>query len=148
MRSMGAFTRTPPTRVSKLRSTSPSRISETSLEVPPMSKPRARSKPAAAATRAAPTTPPAGPESSACGARKRSAKVNPPEDCISRSREPGSASRSAATCARSSGVRYASTLVVSPRASSPISRAISWDATTWPKPSASASSRRRRSNSG
>ena len=66
-RIIGAFTRTPATSVSKQRSTSPARSSDTSVDVPPMSNPTARSKPAAAATRAAPTTPPAGPESSAVG---------------------------------------------------------------------------------
>ena len=70
-----------------------------------MSKPRARSKPAAAATRAAPTTPPAGPDSSAVGPRKRAASVSPPELCMKRSNDPGSASPSVRTWARSSGVR-------------------------------------------
>jgi hypothetical protein len=102
---MGALTRTPPTRVSKPRCTSPSSISETSVEVPPMSKPTARVKPAAAATRAAPTTPPAGPDSSAVGPRKRSPSVRPPEDCMKRSCEPGSARCSASTWPRSRGVR-------------------------------------------
>jgi hypothetical protein len=90
-----------------------------------MSKPTARSKPAAAATRAAPTTPPAGPESSADGPRKRSPSLSPPDDCMKRRLDPGSARSSADTWRRSSGVRYASTTAVSPRASRPISWAIS-----------------------
>ena len=90
-----------------------------------MSKPIARSKPARAATSDAPTTPPAGPESSAFGPRKRSASVSPPDDCMKRSTASGSAARSAAACPRSSGVRYASTTVVSARASSPAAWATS-----------------------
>jgi hypothetical protein len=70
-----------------------------------MSKPIARGWPAAAATRAAPTTPPAGPESSAAGPRKWAASVRPPDDCMKRSRDPGSERASAAAWSRSSGVR-------------------------------------------
>jgi hypothetical protein len=65
----------------------------------------ARTKPARAATAVAPTTPPAGPDSSAFGPRKRSASVSPPEDCMKRSSASGSVSRSAAAWPRRSGVR-------------------------------------------
>ena len=91
---------------------------------PCRSRSRARCRPPRA-TRAAPTTPPAGPESSAFGPRKRAASVRPPDDCMKRSRAPGSAAASASTWRRSSGVRYASATVVSPRASMPSSRATS-----------------------
>ena len=91
-----------------------------------MSKPIAARAPAARATRAAPTTPPAGPESSARGPRKRAPSVSPPDDCMKRSaRARQRRARARATWRCSSGVRYASAIAVSPRASSPSSRATS-----------------------
>src|SRR5271165_4552725 len=58
---IGAQIRTPATSVSNWRSNSPAKC-VTSVEVPPMSNPMIRSKPARAATFAAPTIPPAGPD--------------------------------------------------------------------------------------
>ncbi len=113
-----------------------------------MSKPTARAKPARSATKVAPTTPPAGPESSAFGPRKRSASVRPPEDCMKRSCASGSAARSAAACPRNSGVRYASTAVVSARASRPASFATSCETATCSKPTSRASTASARSISG
>ena len=55
---------------------------------PCRSRPRARS-PRARRRAVAPTTPPAGPESSAFGPRKRSASVSPPDDCMKRSSRVG-----------------------------------------------------------
>ena len=54
---IGARMRTPATSVSKLRSYSPEKC-DTSVEVPPMSKPMTFSKPARRAVSAMPTTPP------------------------------------------------------------------------------------------
>src|SRR5258706_5543486 len=64
---MGARMRTPATWVSNARSRSLSREPakcDTSVEVPPMSKPMILPKPAAREARTAPTTPPAGPQRS------------------------------------------------------------------------------------
>ena len=113
-----------------------------------MSKPIAEAKPSSRATWAAPTAPPAGPESSATGPRKRSASVSPPVLCMKRSRAPGSAAARAATWSRSSGVRYASATVVSPRARRPSSRATSAEAATYSKPASRASAARRASGAG
>ena len=56
-----------------------------------MSKPMMRSKPAHRATWHAPTTPPAGPDSTVrTGSRAASrAEMMPPEDCITSTRPPG-----------------------------------------------------------
>ncbi len=58
---IGTRSWTPATSVSKARSHFPA-YSDTSVDVPPMSNPITRLKPAAAAVRAAPTTPAAGPD--------------------------------------------------------------------------------------
>ena len=61
---------------------------QTSVEVPPISSVMMRSKPALFATRNAPTTPPAGPESNVRTASEPAAAAPalPPFDCITRSR--------------------------------------------------------------
>jgi hypothetical protein len=86
---MGARRRTPATWVSKSRSKWPSKC-DTSVEVPPMSKPMMRSNPAASAVRTTPTTPPAGPESTLSRPWNSCAEVRPPFDCMNISRAPGS----------------------------------------------------------
>ena len=60
--------------------------SDTSVEVPPMSKAMMFSNPLARAVAAAPTTPPAGPESTVrTGSRAAVASaVMPPEDCMTK----------------------------------------------------------------
>ena len=73
-----------------VRRTPPRVASErnTSVEVPPISSPMMRSKPAHAATREAPITPPAGPERTVrtgSWAATR-AETMPPEDCITSTR--------------------------------------------------------------
>lgn len=61
MSSIGARSRTPAICVVNTRSYSPAKW-ETSVEVPPMSKPMTRSNPASCDMRAMPTIPPAGPD--------------------------------------------------------------------------------------
>ena len=68
----------------------------TSVDVPPMSNPIARSKPASAATLAQATTPPAGPDKTAAAPRNCDAATSPPEDCMTSSRESPSAASSRA----------------------------------------------------
>ena len=86
---IGARMRTPATSVSKTRSNCPLKC-DTSVEVPPMSKPMTRSKPAASDVRTAPTTPPAGPDSMLSLPWKSRASVSPPLDCMNMSRTAGS----------------------------------------------------------
>ena len=62
-----------------------------------MSKPMILDCPAMALTRAAPTTPPAGPDSTASLPWNRPASVSPPEDCMNISLPPMSPSKAAAT---------------------------------------------------
>ena len=62
----GARTGKSPTCVSRVISGRPDTQTATSVEVPPMSKVRMRSKPACEATNDAPLTPPAGPERTVC----------------------------------------------------------------------------------
>jgi hypothetical protein len=62
MSTIGTRTGSPSIVRSLERSTLPPAIRQTSVEVPPMSKEIAFSTPASAAIRAAPTAPPAGPE--------------------------------------------------------------------------------------
>ena len=81
MRIIGARMRTPATSVSKARSYSPSKW-ETSVEVPPMSKPMTLPKPARRAVSTAATTPPAGPERIASLPWNSVAAVSPPDDCM------------------------------------------------------------------
>ena len=80
--SVGTRTGKPPTSRSCSRRASPPTIAQTSVEVPPMSKARAFSTPASRATRAAPTTPAAGPESSAraAWAAASSSGATPPDE--------------------------------------------------------------------
>ena len=78
---IGARMRTPATSVSNARSYSPAKC-DTSVEVPPMSKPMSRAKPASRPVSAMPTTPAAGPERIASLPRNSSAAVNPPEDIM------------------------------------------------------------------
>ncbi len=77
MASAGATRWASPTRCSKRYSKSPSQRA-TSVLVPPMSKAITRGKPERRPARAAPTTPPAGPERRPSLARKASARTNPP----------------------------------------------------------------------
>ncbi len=91
---IGARMRTPATWVSKARSNSPAKC-DTSVEVPPMSKPITLRWPAASAVRAMPTIPPAGPERIASLPWKWCASAKPPLDCMKNSRTPGIC---AATC--------------------------------------------------
>ena len=60
----------------------PSSIKDTSVEVPPISKPRACGCPASDAMNAAPDTPPAGPDSIVCTGDwlARSTLIRPPSE--------------------------------------------------------------------
>ena len=89
MASIGARRRTPATIVLNTRSYSPAKC-ETSVDVPPMSKPITRSKPASCDIRVIPTIPPAGPDRIASLPRKRPASASPPLDCMNITRVPGS----------------------------------------------------------
>ena len=63
-----------------------------------MSKPITSAKPACPDTAASPTTPPAGPDSTASLPRKRAAAVRPPDDCMNSTRassQPGTLRSSA-----------------------------------------------------
>jgi hypothetical protein len=84
MASIGARIRTPATCVSYSRSNSPAKC-DTSVEVPPMSKPMTLVKPASLAVRAMPTMPPAGPDKMESLPRKPAASVRPPLDCMNSS---------------------------------------------------------------
>jgi hypothetical protein len=118
------------------RSAAPPEIRQTSVEVPPISNESASAKPALVAIRAAPTTPPAGPDSSdqeACAAAS-SRLETPPDERITSGR--GSPARShasprASKYAASVGPRDASAVVVEARSYSLNSGATSCDATTW-----------------
>ena len=88
---IGARMRTPATSVSNARSYSPSKWA-TSVDVPPMSKPMTREKPASRPVSANATTPPAGPERMASLPAKRSAAVRPPDDIMNISRAPDAGS--------------------------------------------------------
>ncbi len=96
MDSIGARSRTPATSVSYCRSNSPAKC-ETSVDVPPMSKPITRSKPAAPAVRAMPTMPPAGPERIESLPRNDAASVSPPLDCMNSTRTPASSAATSST---------------------------------------------------
>ncbi len=78
-----------PTIVSGVVGMAPS-IRQTSVDVPPMSKPMTRGWPAASATARAPTAPPAGPERivRTAAARAAAAEIVPPFDCITANRSP------------------------------------------------------------
>ncbi len=93
---IGATTRTPAFSVSYSSSYWPANR-ETSVLVPPMSKPIARSKPAARATREKPTTPPAGPDRMLSLPVKASAATSPPADVSSLRSLPRSVRPSRAT---------------------------------------------------
>ena len=84
MASIGARSRTPATCVSYSRSNSPAKC-DTSVEVPPMSKPMTSLKPAVCAVLAMPTMPPAGPDTMESLPRKLAASVRPPLDCMNSS---------------------------------------------------------------
>ena len=86
---IGARMRTPATCVSNARSNSPAKC-ETSVEVPPMSKPMILSNPARCAVRTTPTMPPAGPDRIESLPWNRRASVRPPLDCMNISRTPAS----------------------------------------------------------
>ena len=74
--------------------------------VPPMSKPIARVKPAAWATREKPTTPPAGPERMLSLPRNCSAATRPPAEVSKPNLAAGQRRRAdAATYSRSTGFR-------------------------------------------
>ena len=87
---IGARSRTPATSVSNARSYSPAKC-VTSVDVPPMSKPMMRSKPASRDTSTAPTMPPAGPDRIASLPWNSCASVRPPFDCMNCRRHAGSA---------------------------------------------------------
>ena len=76
---IGARNLTPATSVTNARSYSPAQC-VTSVDVPPMSKPMIRSKPAWRETSTAPTMPPAGPDRMASLPWKSRASVKPPLD--------------------------------------------------------------------
>ena len=82
---------------------------------------------------AAPTTPPAGPESTVrTGSRRRSrAPTRPPFDCITRTPPRHDGCRRAQTCSVMSGPTYAFTTVVETRSYSRYSRRSRCDAVTW-----------------
>ena len=84
MASIGARIRTPATCVSYSRSNSPAKC-DTSVEVPPMSKPMTWPKPAFCAVLAMPTMPPAGPDRMESLPRKLAASARPPLDCMNSS---------------------------------------------------------------
>ena len=82
---IGAVIRTPAISVFSTRSNSPAKW-QTSVEVPPMSKPMIRRCPAISLTLAAPTTPPAGPrQDRVLALEARRAPVSPPDDCMNMS---------------------------------------------------------------
>ena len=83
MRIIGTRMRTPATSVSNERSYSPAKC-ETSVDVPPMSKPMTLSNPAAFAVSAMPTMPPAGPDRIASRPWNNSAAFRPPEEAMNR----------------------------------------------------------------
>ncbi len=85
---IGARMRTPATCVSNARSNSPAKC-ETSVEVPPMSKPITWPKSASCAVRTMPTMPPAGPDRIASLPWNACASARPPEDCMKNSLTPG-----------------------------------------------------------
>ena len=85
---IGARMRTPATWVSNTRSNSPEKC-DTSVEVPPMSKPITRSKPASWLARTMPTMPPAGPDRMLSLPWKARASVRPPFDCMNCRFTPG-----------------------------------------------------------
>ena len=127
MRSIGARTRTPAISrlVARARARRPRSARRRSRCRPCRSRSRARSRPAPRRARR-PTAPPAGPESSAFGPRKRAASVRPPDDCMKRSARAGQrrAERCDVTRAAAASGRRRRT-AVSPRASMPSSRATS-----------------------
>ena len=89
MSSTGTLTGQPATTVSVVvRGCSSHR--DTSVEVPPMSKVMTREWPTSRALRNAPTTPPAGPDSTVCTASccARAADMTPPLERMTRSRAP------------------------------------------------------------
>ena len=104
MDSIGARIRTPATCVSYSRSNSPAKC-DTSVDVPPMSKPMTWLKPAWAAVRAMPTMPPAGPDKMESLPRKLAASVRPPLDCMNSSRTPASSRATSVTYRRRMGER-------------------------------------------
>jgi hypothetical protein len=98
MSTIGSRIGRPPTDRSSVRSARPPEIRQTSVEVPPMSNEIAFSTPASAATRAAPTTPPAGPETSTSAAWRAASSIvaTPPDERMtSGSGSPASTHRSA-----------------------------------------------------
>jgi hypothetical protein len=78
----GARTGNSPTAVSRVIAGAPPKQVATSVEVPPMSNVRIRSRPARVATYAAPCTPPAGPESTVWTGveRAESRLIKPPSE--------------------------------------------------------------------
>ena len=84
----------------------PPSTSVTSVDVPPMSKPMRRGKPAAAPTARAPTTPAAGPDRIVCtaAALALAAEIDPPFDCMMLRRDRPSCSSSFARYRAISGV--------------------------------------------
>jgi hypothetical protein len=94
MSTLGKRIGSPPTRRSAARSARAPLISETSVDVPPMSKAIAFAKPTSAANRAAPTVPAAGPETrivAGCAAASAGIATPPDERITSGSGSPASA---------------------------------------------------------
>ena len=85
--SIGCARRTPAIRCSKRCGSSPS-MSETSVEVPPMSKPIRRGRSSRSPTQRMPIRPPAGPDSTLDMAWKPAAAARPPLLCMSASVAP------------------------------------------------------------
>ena len=85
----GSRTGKSPTIVSDVVGIAPS-IRQTSVDVPPMSKPMTRGYPAASATARAPTAPAAGPERivRTAAALAAAAESRPPFDCMTANRSP------------------------------------------------------------
>src|SRR5204863_158731 len=90
----GNLTGTPPTSRSGTRTACPPGRRQTSVDVPPMSNAIASVKPARRARRPAPTTPPAGPETSSragCAAASSAGRTPPDESITTGSGNPASA---------------------------------------------------------
>ena len=88
--SMGLRILAPATLAVSRRSSWPANR-QTSVEVPPMSKPSTAAAPACSAVLATPTTPPAGPETTASRPRKASARTRPPAEVMKNSGAPSTA---------------------------------------------------------
>ena len=104
----GALTGNSPTDVSRVIEGSPPTHVATSVDVPPISNVRIRSKPARAATYAAPWTPPAGPDSTVwTGVRRAESRlIRPPSERTTWSSRPAPTSSSRSTQARQIAIEH------------------------------------------